>query len=148
VHATIAVRVVFNQGMVASNMYCSETEWDVVEAAMDRGCLVGRRLGESTHSRQLTNCQTICAAYPPGLCYLSGTGCRNRRELEEPASDEALVLADPKAELPPHSRQLVGTCSSKKESIADELDDIQYKVGPACRLLIMKTPRDMTCYDV
>jgi hypothetical protein len=150
-HATLAVRVVFNQGVIVPSIFCSAGEWDQVEAAMDKGCLAGRRLGETTHSRKLTNCQTVCSSFPPGMCYLSGTGCRNRRrELQEPALDEVLPLAEPEAELPAPSRQLFteSACSSKNNRIAQELAVIQNKVGPVCRVLIMNTPRDFTCYDV
>jgi hypothetical protein len=149
VNAAIAVRVVFHKGLTAAGITCTPTEWDKLEAAMDKGCLAGRRLGETTHSRRLNYCQTICKDFPPGMCYLSGTGCRNRRTLQEPASDEALPsLAEPETELPTRSLQWEGACSSKKKRIGQELTAVQNSVGPMCKTMISAIPPEYTCYDV
>jgi hypothetical protein len=104
-NATLAVRVVFSNGMITSSIYCTAAEWVEVQDAIDIGCTSGasgRDDGDDTHhSRQLTNCQAVCASFPPGLCYLSGTGCHNRRTLQESASKGALVHdeAELKAEM-------------------------------------------------
>jgi hypothetical protein len=151
--AGMGVRVVFNRGIPDPNKWCSAGDWSKVQMILD-GAMGGRRLGDTQrHSRQLQGafCQSVCRSFPPGLCYLSGTGCRYRRALEDPASDQAPLLAEPDAELTedPSSRHLYADslCKEKKKSIVKILDTIQTAVAQTCRNLIT-SEHDLACYDV
>jgi hypothetical protein len=139
----LGVRIVFNQGQTASNKWCSDSDWDQVQIALD-DAMGRRRLGASAHAtRQLTYCSSVCQYFAPKTCYLSGTGCRNRRALQkahllsqqlEGAVDTRHLYAD-------------NECAEKKNRIVNGLNGIQNDVAQTCRNLIT-SQHDLTCYDV
>jgi hypothetical protein len=149
--AGMGVRVVFNKGTPDPNKWCSTSDWSKVQMLLDNA-MGGRRLGGTQqHSRQLTYCQTICSRFPPGLCYLSGTGCRGRRTLGDPAADQAPLLAEPDVELTEDrsSRHLYADslCTEKKKAILIVLNTNQTTVAKTCRNL-MTSQYDLACFDV
>jgi hypothetical protein len=153
VMGTLAVRIIFNRGSTESSKFCPETDWDMVEIAADKGAARRRRLGQTTHARQLqTYCQTVCANMRPGTCYLSGTGCRNRRRAlaESATMDPADPVEQVNTSSSPPSRQLftVAACEAKKVRVLAELAAITPKVGPSCRALILNVTPELTCFDV
>jgi hypothetical protein len=150
--AGMGVRVVFNRGIADPNKRCSASDWSKVQMVLDSAAAGRRRLGSThNHSRQLGYCQDVCRSFPPNLCYLSGTGCRNRRDLEDEASDQSPLLVEPNSQLTqdPPSRQLYMEmmCTEKKKAIGMILNTIQSMVAQTCRNLIT-SQHDMACYDV
>jgi hypothetical protein len=149
VMGTLAVRIVFNRGANDPSKFCSPTDWDMVEGAADKGA-ARRRLGQ-TSSRQLQGayCHSVCSYFPPGLCYLSGTGCRYRRALESETTDQDAPV-EQVTESSPAGRQLftVAACDIKKTRVLEELAAIATKVGPSCQALISSKVPELMCFDV
>jgi hypothetical protein len=144
----LAVRIVFNKGTPEATKYCTLGDWEEVEAAADKGA-GRRRLGQTSSSRQLQGayCQSVCSNFPPGLCYLSGTGCRYRRALKSETTDQDAPVEQVTESSPP-GRQLftVAACDLKKKNVMTQLAATASKVGPTCQNLIKFT--DLTCVEV
>jgi hypothetical protein len=144
----LAVRIVFNKGTPEATKYCTLGDWEEVEDAADMGA-GRRRLGQTSSSRQLQGayCQSVCSNFPPGLCYLSGTGCRYRRALKSETTDQD-APAEQVTESSPPGRQLftAAACDLKKKNVMAQLTAIATEVGPTCRNLIKLT--ELTCLEV
>jgi hypothetical protein len=144
----LGVRIVFNQGRTESNKWCSASDWTKVQIALDAAA-ARRRLGASAHTaRQLGYCDDVCQSFPPRTCYLSGTGCRNRRALQKSATDEATLLSE-QPEGAEGTRHLYADneCAEKKNRLVNGLNGIQNDVDQTCRNLIT-SQHDLSCYDV
>jgi hypothetical protein len=143
------VRIVFNRGETESQKWCSAADWTKVQIALDTAA-ARRRLGAaSAHTaRQLGFCATICQYFKPKTCYLSGTGCRNRRALHESTSGEAPLLAEQlDGEVDTRHLYADNECAEKKNRLVNGLNSIQNNVDQTCRNLIT-SQHDLSCYDV
>jgi hypothetical protein len=148
VRGDLGVRIVFNQGQTSSNKWCSDDDWEQVQIALD-DAMARRRLGASAHAtRQLATCSSVCQYFAPKTCYLSGTGCRNRRVLQESTTDEAPQLAEqPDGEMDTRHLYEDYECAEKKNSLVNGLNGIQNDVDQTCRNLIT-SQHSLSCYDV
>jgi hypothetical protein len=146
----LAVRIVFNRGQTESHKWCSASDWTKVQIALDVAAQ-RRRLGASAHvSRQLTFCAAICQFFAPRTCYLSGTGCRNRRalSLESTPNEASLLPAEPDDTMDTHRHLFADhECAEKKNRLVNGLNSVQNNVDQTCRNLII-SQHDLTCYDV
>jgi hypothetical protein len=155
----LGVRIVFNRGQTESQKWCSATDWLKVCIALDAAAARRRQqqraLGSVSSAstgqkaRHLTFCDTICRFFKPKTCYLSGTGCRNRRALTESVDFEATMLADEQRYDTMDARHLYADheCAEKKNRLVNGLNSIQNNVAQTCRNLIT-SQHDLTCYDV
>jgi hypothetical protein len=145
----LAVRIVFNRGTNDPSKFCSPADWDAVKSAADKGA-TRRRLSQ-TSSRQLQGAyfHSICSSFPPGLCYLSGTGCRYRRAAESETTDQYAPVEQVTESSPP-DRQLftVTACDIKKQRVMAQLTAIAPRVGPSCQALISSKAPELVCFDV
>jgi hypothetical protein len=142
----LGVRIVFNQGQTESHKWCSASDWTKVQIALDAA---RRRLGASAHTaRELNYCSSVCQYFAPRTCFLSGTGCRNRRALQESTTDEAPLLSE-QPEDAMGSRHLYtdSECAEKKNRLVNGMNGIQNDVDQTCRSLIT-SQHDLTCYEV
>ena len=81
----IALVVLANKGVPTTDgSFCSDADADTISNTLIEsiGDTTGRDLRDAQNGRMLPSCNTLCANFAQGQCYVAYWWCSNRRDLE------------------------------------------------------------------